>query len=280
MTNKVKQIPLIKINQSNGNSFQIHIKENEKDKRWKPKMESWHYLENGLATLGLKRNINIKEYKNACLIINNQMQLLSKQIVGKEISLEIGKDRAKEFIKKVNPWQYVNLVVIKKDQVVDSGDGGIQHSWEEDLEKFPYGNVLYEVQQDVMDPISTIRCFDKGKFKKDGSIREIHIEDYFKYIDSVNEDNDINKMLLINKEKRLISKKYYSLDKLEIEKEIIDNTNNSFVHLFVREGKVEIIAENGKVILSKGHSCFIPEFVKSYKIRALNNKSIILKTTV
>ena len=76
--------------------------------------------------------------------------------------------------------------------------------------------------------------------------------------------------------KNLINEK----DKLEIEKEIIDNTNNSFVHLFVREGKVEIIAENGKVILSKGHSCFIPEFVKSYKIRALNNKSIILKTTV
>ena len=280
VTDLTNKIPLIKITQSNGNSFQIHIKEGMADSRWQPKMESWYYFEDGLATLGLKKGINIDDYKNACLKIDEKMKSLSNKILNKQMNLDEAKEIAKEFIKTINPWQFINVLEIKKNQIMDSGNGGIHHSWEEDLIKFPNGNVLYEVQQDVMDPVSTIRAFDKGKFKSDGSIRELHIEDYFKYLDISDENNYIEKMFPKKQGSNLITKKYYKLDLLEVADELTKKIEGSFIHLFVKSGKVTISAGEGEVILTRGHSCFISEKIDTYKIRSISEKSELLKTFV
>lgn len=280
LTKYVEKIPLIKFTQSNGNSFQIHIKKGAKSNRWLPKPESWYYFEDGLITFGIKRNINLEDYKKSCRIIEAEIKQLSEAIKKRKISLDGAKKAASQFIKKINPWQFVNLHLVKKFSVVDSSSGSIHHSWEEDLEKYPLGNVLYEIQKDVMDPVSTIRSFDKGKFKPDGSTREIHIEDYFKYLDTDPDHNDIKKMTPRQKGNRLLTTKYYCLDILEIDKEVVDNTNKSFTHLFVRDGKIYVECSDGLVILARGHSCFIPETVTDYKIKPIKEKAIVLKTFV
>ena len=275
-TSFYERIPLIKINQSNGNSFQIHIKKS--DGRWIPKMESCYYLEDGVVTFGIKKGINLSDYKNACLTIDKKMSYFILKTKYKNMSIEEARKIADSLIKEINPWQYINIHVVKK-HTIGPGVLGVQHSWEEDS-RFPQGLVNYEIQQDVMDPASTIRSFDKGKIKDDGTIRKIHIEDYFKYLDTDPNHNDLEKMTPIRQGNRLLTTEYYSLDILEVKNEMTDKTNNSFSHLFVRNGKVSIEAEEGILTLSKGHSCFIPEIVSGYRIKPLERESVVLKTFI
>lgn len=187
-----RPFPLIKFTQAKGNSFQLHIKPEIKDKRWIPKAESWYFLEDGKVTFGLKKGVDLDKYKESCFSINNKMKELSKKLIQKEIVKEQGEEEAKAYILAINPWQYVNTYNVKKGDVVDLSGGGLHHSWEEDSIHCPQGNIVYEVQQDVMDPKCTIRAFDQGKFKEDGTIREIQVEDYFKYIDSDEKKNTLS----------------------------------------------------------------------------------------
>ena len=280
VTELYKKIMLIKITQALGNSFQLHIKTATKDKKWRPKPESWYYLENGLLTFGIKKDINIHNYQQACRLIELIMNLLSKQVKSKKISINTAREKMLLGIKKINPWQYVNLHQIKKGSLIDLSSGGIHHSWEEDRNKYPMGNVLYEIQKDVMDPISTIRAFDQGKISNNGTIREIHINDYFKYLDTNPQHNNIINATLHEKDGQLLSTPYYCLNKLIINKNYVDLTKKSFVHLFVLSGKASITSEDGAVIVSKGYSCFIPEIVGKYTIKPLSNNLIILKAFI
>lgn len=275
-TSFYKKIPLIKINQSTGNSFQIHLKNNHG--RWKPKMESCYYLEDGVVTFGIKKNINLLEYKKTCLTIQKKMNELSLMVKKKKITIQKAKEIAQYFVKKFNPWQYINIHAVKKYEI-GPGALGIQHSWEED-KRFPQGLINYEIQQNIMDNVSTIRCFDKGKIKDDGSVREIHIADYFKYLDTNPDRNDLKKMTPKRIDNHLLATNYYSLDIFEIDKEITDKTNGSFSHLYVRDGQVIVKANDGLVFLSKGHSCFISENVIDYKLIPESGKAVVLKTFV
>lgn len=132
-----------------------------------------------------------------------------------------------------------------------------------------------------MDPASTIRSFDKGKIKDDGSIRKIHIEDYFKYLDTDPIHNNLQKMTPKKQGNRLLTTEFYCLDILEVNDEIIDLTRDSFVDLFVREGKVLVESESKeKIFLTKGFSCFIPETVGRYKIKPFKKESVVLKAFI
>lgn len=275
-TSFYKEIPLIKINQSTGNSFQIHLKNN--CGHWKPKMESCYYLEDGMVTFGVKKNIDLSEYKKTCLMIQKRMNELSLMVKKKKITIQKARKSAQYFVKKINPWQYVNIHAVKK---YDIGPGvlGVTHSWEED-KRFPQGLINYEIQQNVMDGISTIRCFDKGKIKDDGSVREIHINDYFKHLEINPDQNDLKKMAPKRVGNHLLVTNYYSLDIFEFDKEITDKTNGSFSHLYVRDGRVIIMAADGLVSINKGHSCFIPENVVDYKLIPESGKAVVLKTFV
>ena len=289
-----KQIKiLIKFTQAKGNSFQIHVKEKDESLKWRFKPESWYYFEPGLLTLGVKNDAVWDEYKNCCLKINEEMEVLSKHVRDKKINFSQAKKKAKEIIRKYNPWQYVNSVKTKKDDLVDLSSGGLHHSWEESDKKYPLGNVLYELCLDVMDPISVLRCFDKGKLKKDGSLRKLNIKDYFKYIGRStkinNPKNHFIKSQVLFKEKdtkieSLLKTKYYSLDKISTNSEYLGEftkLNKSFHHLFIKKGKVKVVYNESEVSLTKGHSCFIPASIIEYKIKSLSKKkSEILKTFV
>jgi len=269
-----KPFPLIKFTQAKGNSFQLHIKPEIKDKRWQQKAESWYYFEDGKITYGIKKGIRIDEYKKTCEAINDEMKKLSDMIVGGMITKEKAKGKAISYIKEKNPWQFVNVCEVKKGDIVDLSGGGLHHSWEEDSINYPLGNVLYEVQQDIMDPVCTIRSFDQGKFKEDGSIREIHIDDYFRYIDLDEKRNTLT--IEKNKEGVLFNTPRYSLSLFSISKKEVMESATSFHHLFIKEGEIDVLDSLGNmVIVGEGHSCFVPQGV-SYEINPKIHSEILL----
>ncbi len=268
---------LIKLTQALGNSFQIHVKPGTVDDRWKPKPETWYYFEDGMATCGLAPQVDVAAYKKCCEEISSFMKDLSRQVMGRQLPLQEAKTKAKEFIQKQNPWQYVNIVHVKKNDVVDMSAGAIHHSWEEDKEKYPLGNTLYEVQADVMDPVSTLRSFDQGKIKNDGSIRPIEIEDYFKFLDTDPKHNKTDKNITHPTGRELTKTPFYSLDRLTATSQMSDATKNSFAHFYVQEGVLKVTAADGAVTVTVGHSCFIPKETGEYQIENVGAPCTILK---
>lgn len=270
---------LIKLNQSRGNSFQLHLKSGAKDDRWQPKPESWYYFEDGRITYGLKPGTDLKAYKQTCFEIANFMQQLSQAVISGQKDLETARNEARLFIKKADPWQFVNTVDVKKDSVVDLSSGGIHHSWEEESELYPDGNIVYEVQHDVMDPVCTIRAFDQGKIKDNGSIREIHIEDYFAYLDTDERVNSPQEAIQEPKGNNLLTTPYYCLDKYDISKELQIKILDSFEHIYVKSGKITIKTNDTSLTLGAGHSAFIPYAVGTYSI-VPSISSTVLRTYI
>lgn len=271
---------LIKFTQSLGNSFQLHVKQDVIDEKWKPKAESWYYFEPGYLSFGIRNGISIDEYKDTCIRIAGFMEKLSREVVAGKKSLDEARAIAKNFISANDPHRFVNLYESRKFEVIDPSLGGIHHSWEENPEKFPLGNVLYEIQDDVMDPVSTIRCFDQGKIKEDGSVRELNIEDYFKYLDTNPENNNPRMIRQRANGENVIKTSKYSMDVIKLTKSRLLDTEGKFNHLFVQDGEVEVRSGEGAIKISKGFSCFIPKLVGKYELTPLVDGSVILKTYI
>lgn len=269
---------LIKVTQALGNSFQLHVKPGTPSTNWKPKPETWFYFQDGLATCGLAPNVDVKAYRRCCEEISEFMKGLSEQIVESHLTVEEGTQQAQAFIKEKNPWQYVNTIHPKQDEVVDMSSGGVHHSWEEDKEKYPLGNILYEVQLDAMDPVSTIRCFDQGKIKNDGTIRAIQIDDYFTYLDTNPGHNKPDANVSKPSGKTICQTPYYSLERLEITTAAAHTTGKSFAHFYVKSGVAKVTAPDGSVTVGTGHSCFIPQEVGEYSVESIGGSCTLLKT--
>jgi len=269
-----RPFPLIKFTQAKGNSFQLHVKPEVENTSWQPKAESWYFLENGKITLGVKKGIHINTYKQTCILIESEMKKLSKMILNQSLTREQANKKAKLFILENNPWQFVNTYETKKGEVVDLSRGGLHHSWEEDVANYPQGNIVYEIQQDVMDSVSTLRSFDQGKFKEDGTIREIQIDDYFDHIDT----DETNNILVPEKKQGdiLFDTPFYSLiSQMLLSNKEMESTT-SFHHLFVKEGTIIISDQNNNEIsVGMGHSCFIPMGIK-YLIKPIEKSEILL----
>jgi mannose-6-phosphate isomerase class I len=277
---KYKSMPLlIKLNQARGNSFQLHIKPGQHDDRWKPKPESWYFLEDGYISCGIKKETNITAYKEVCVNIEEKMRELSREIMQGNKNIDMARQEAQKYIRSQNPWQFVNVYKTNKFDLIDLSEGGVHHSWEENP-SLPLGNIVYEVQMDVMDEFCTIRGFDQGKIKDDGTIREIHVEDYLKYMDTSNEMNDITHLKRTRIGDNLLQTPYYSLDIVEVTNKTSVKIQDSFQHLYVQEGDIEVISVDGAVRLTTGHSCFIPFGIKEYDIKTNLTKSIVLKTYI
>lgn len=272
---------LIKFTQALGNSFQLHIKSGVKHSHWQPKPESWYFFEPGYVTCGIKSNTRLGDYKKTCVEIDMKMKQLSQQVINKKVDIREARSISKKLVKELYPWQFVNVGEIKKDNIIDLSSGAIHHSWEENVETCPEGNIVYEVQLDVADVDCTIRSFDQGKINNNGSIRQLNIDDYFNFIDIDMKNNSFSRLVEQSQNNQVFNTDYYCLDKIMIDKKTIDCTNDSFVHLFVKEGMVDVITKGGQIGLSKGHSCFLPAIVKKYQIINQHNTiSTILKTYI
>lgn len=271
---------LIKMNQALGNSFQLHIRPDDYSDKWLPKPESWYFLENGFISLGIKAGTSVEEYKKVCLDIYNYMQDLSSRILNGTLSLEEARQQAQTYIKEKNPWQFVNLYPTQKNDLIDLSMGAIHHSWEENQETAPLGNIVYEVQLDASDDAATIRSFDQGKIKDDGSIRKLDIEDYFEHLDTDPEHNKIEYMRRTKEGEKLLSTRFYSVYLLEITEKKQLLTDGKFHHLYVRDGNITVSAGGTTVRVTRGHSCFIPSSCEEYVIETSIDKSVVLQTFV
>ncbi|OGK13914.1 hypothetical protein A3A93_06050 [Candidatus Roizmanbacteria bacterium RIFCSPLOWO2_01_FULL_38_12] len=271
---------LIKLNQAKGNSFQLHLKPGQAHPRWKPKPESWYFLEDGYISCGVNTQADMHKYKETCQEIEKFMHALSLQISSGAKPVNYARQEAENFIISKDPWKFVNLHHVKKYDLIDLSAGGIHHSWEEKINEYPRGNIIFEVQLDVKDEFCTIRSFDQGKIKDDGTLREIHIEDYFHFLDTNPQNNDISMLTRKKQGSSLVKTPYYTIDIFENFEDVDDQTNDSFVHLYVRDGGADIQSGNTLINVSKGHSCLIPAGVQKYKIHAKTMDTALLKTYI
>lgn len=271
---------LIKFTQSKGNSFQLHVRKEDETEKWKPKPESWYFFEEGLATIGLNPETDIDAYQNTCIRLEKVTQEISASVMSKTMLITDAIKKIQEEIQQSNPWQYVNTYSIPKNSVVDLSEGGIHHSWEEDPALIPNGNIVYEIQLDVTDASSTLRSFDKGKMANDGTIRELHIKDYFTFINSSPEQNTLSAVLRKSKAGHVIKTMDYCLDETSLVQEKKERTHSSFVHIFVRGGTIEVSAQDGSLELRCGQSCFIPFHTGAYAITPKGGTATVLKTYI
>ncbi len=284
-----KQPLLLKFTQALGNSFQLHAK--SPTDNWDIKPESWYYLEPGLLTFGVKESANWDHYQKVCSKIDTFMQDISQQIHNEFIHLDEGKSKAKQFIEEEHPIQFVNLHQVKKGEIIDLAGGGIHHSWEQNEEILPLGNVLYEIQLDKHDDATTIRSFDQGKIKSDGSVRKIHVDDYFYHVDRNPEQNSLEVAcdqpveLMANesgKVTKILFNEHYGMQEIEVETRLSNEhttTTDSFHHLFVTDGEVELVCDRETLTISKGHSAFVPANTGSYELKnKAKKKSKVIKS--
>lgn len=269
---------LLKFTQALGNSFQLHVKKPAAG--WKPKPESWFYLEDGVLTFGIKQHCDLAQYKAVCFEVEDFMKNLSGQVKSRTISYEEAARQAAEFIKKANPWQFVNVHRVKKHTTIDLSPGGLHHSWEEDAQHCPLGNVVFEIQQDVSDDDSTIRSFDKGKIKKNGEIRPIQVEDYFANLDTDPGHNDLSLATRKRSGTNLLTTPYYSLDLVPVNKEIEQETLSSFIHLFVVEGGLEVESASHTVSVDRGYSCLVPHTTGIFSLIPTKPNTVVLKSYI
>jgi mannose-6-phosphate isomerase class I len=191
------------------------------------------------------------------------------------------------FIKENNPEQFVNVLKVGKGQAIDLSACGIHHSWEENKRLAPLGNVVYEVQKNVYDPVSTIRSFDKGKIKDDGSIRPLQIVDYFKYIDRSLEANDPENLMvktdIRHKTEAVTVKQVFTNDNYLMDEMILtgnhrEQTENCYHHLFSLTGGFDLVTSDTTLTVTEGYSVFMPAIIGQYQLRPHSAKSVIFKT--
>jgi len=271
---------LIKLTQALGNSFQLHIPQHASHSRWAPKAESWFFLEPGLVTLGVREDASMKVFQDACKKIENYMRQLSRSVQEEGLPIADARKQAGIFIKRQNPWQFVNTHRVQKGTLLDLSEGGLHHSWEEDTVSGWLGNVVYEIQQDVDDEHSTLRCFDQGKMKDSGEIREVNIEDYFAFLNADPAYNALQAHKATPNGERLLSTPLYCLDQITVERSRRCEMAHSFRHLYVQEGDVSVQAKDGTVRVTQGHSCLLPYGVGSYSLLSNSAKSVILQTSI
>ena len=270
---------LLKFTQALGNSFQLHIPDGMNHPHWKPKPESWYYFEPGLMTCGVRSDANWKEYQIAMTELDVRIQKIAQQVQSGSLTYTSSQEQISSQITKYNPWQYVNLVRVDKGTLLDLSPCGIHHSWEEDLATIPLGNVLYEIQLNVMDDVATLRSFDKGKMSKDGKLRPLQIDDYFAFADKSIEVNDpkthMRKAKIVEKTdqyrfERILETKYYSMDRITFDSNGSDFVSriDTFRHLFVSGGSIDLTVGSDVLTVTKGHSAFIQAECTEYMVRS------------
>lgn len=278
---------LIKYTQALGNSFQVHLRDGVQDPKFKPKPESWYFFEPGLITLGAKPGISWSEYERVCHYIDTVIARIGSQVAAGELAFHDAQSQIERLLKDQDPWRFVNTLPVAAGELVDLTAGGIHHSWEEDAARAPKGNILYELQVDAMDDISTFRSFDKGKVGTSGQVRSLQIEEYFKAIDRTPQANDpsshIRTAAPATKSTNytlghLMQSKYYNLDQLDLHAAgaIFGQDITSFRHLFVKSGRISVATEGATVTVGMAHSCFIPAGALEYHVTGLSPSSQVL----
>lgn len=272
---------LIKLNQARGNSFQVHIPDGASLGKWQPKPESWFFLESGKVTLGLKdpSNEGLARYKKALEEYQSHVEMVSKQVQSGAIDMKAAREQLDYYIGKSGIYDFVHTLTLARNQVVNLAQGGIHHSWEADP-TLPHGNVVYEVQRNVYDPVATIRGFDKGNLLDDGTFRPVAIDDYIQAL-GLRPQPDVQTLIakgsVVAKTstytiRRLFETPEYQSFRMTTSDTIANawtETKGMFHHLMVIRGKIRLIAAKETLRVTTGHSIVIPASTGRYQISTL-----------
>ena len=279
---------LIKFTQALNNSYQVHVKPGQEFGKWLPKPESWYFVESGQATLGLVDPDRAGEYKARCFAIDNKAQQLSHQIKMGELTVADARVELRSFIELEHPNTFVNTVAVPKDAIIDLSQGGTHHSWEVGPDN-PNGNIVYEVQVDVQDEFCTLRSYDQGNIKDDGSVRPLAIDDYFNALDLSPEANDPSRFSQTAKTivdgtakvTTLFANQYYVTELVEIIGQYAGRytqTSASFHHLYSLSDSFTVQVGEQDWFVPAGWPFFIPASVGSYQIKTADQHCKVLIT--
>lgn len=279
---------LIKFTQAQNNSYQVHVMPGKEFGKWLPKPESWYFLEKGKATLGLKDVSQVEAYKARCIEIDTRAQEISAAVQAGTLTLDEGKAQLQSFIDQDHPRRFVNTVQVEPEAVIDLSQGGIHHSWEMDP-ALPDGNIVYEVQVNVMDEYCTLRSFDQGSVKSDGKVRPLSIDDYFTALDLDQGRNTPAHYFSQTATKEshnatvrvLFQNQFYVSELIKFEQSYegeYTTTGESFHHVYALEGDISIVVEQQSYPLKQGWSLFIPAAVGKYQLVASNMTARVITT--
>jgi mannose-6-phosphate isomerase class I len=272
---------LIKLTQAKGNSFQVHLPEGKKLGHWLPKPEAWFYLAPGLFTFGMKKGTSFEAFSQVLRSIDDEMHRLSHEVKEGKRTVQDARAQAAQRIESLNPYAYVNVVEADTDDVIDLTAGGIHHSWEEDNQRFPQGNLVYEVQVDVQDEYCSMRGFDKGKFLDDGSLRPTHVNDYLATIENDDEHNELSRHIGkpkvisdngVAKVEVVFRTPYFNTDRITLttHEHFPQSLADGFHHLFIHAGECKI----GDRVLKQGESYVVPADLGEYALVAVDAVTI------
>lgn len=278
---------LVKFNQAKNNSYQVHIRPGNEFHGWLAKPETWYYLEDGKATLGVKQSADVAQYKRSCLEIDAFSKEISRQIKAGELDVARGREQLSVFIEERHPRQYVNTVTVPRGSIVNLWQGGIHHSWEAD-DSLALGNIVFEVQLSVKDERSTLRSFDQGNIKDSGDIRPLHVEDYFQALNTSPVDN-LPTALVSQPQGRsdgairlteLCVTPYYQLHQVQFSTAgAVTRKTDSFHHLHVYGGEVRLEWQDQTFDIKSGRSMFIPASCGDYQLTS-TAEAIVLETSL
>jgi mannose-6-phosphate isomerase class I len=276
---------LIKFTQAQENSYQVHV--TQATGNWLPKPESWYFFEAGKATLGLNPNYDIVAYKTRCLAIEAEAIRLSQRVQQGLQTVETARQELTQFIEADHPRKYVNTVDIPAQSCIDLSTGGIHHSWEKTDHDNSKGNIVYEVQLDVKDDRCTLRSFDQGKMKDDGSVRTVTIAEYFEALITDPNQNDPTQLVKNiaregnNPAKTVFSTTHYTVTELSFTGDYsgaATTTNGSFHHLYAKTGSFTVQTGDHQLEIPQGWSGFIPAQVGAYHLHSIEPVEVLVTT--
>ncbi|RRD38737.1 class I mannose-6-phosphate isomerase [Leptotrichia sp. OH3620_COT-345] len=160
-----------------------------------------------------------------------------------------------EFLKKAENNDFEGIFeekTVKKGDFIDIIPGTVHASLK--------GSVLFAEIQENSDV--TYRIYDFDRIDSKGVKRELHIQqsaeviDFNKKVEIVNTDFQKGET-----RKNLIRKKYYSIDKIKINDEFEDISNESMIIYSILDGTGTVYAKNFSMEVKKGESLLVPPHI-------------------
>ncbi len=159
------------------------------------------------------------------------------------------------FMEKARNNDFSNMfqkITVKKGDLIDINPGMVHASLK--------GSVLFAEIQENSDITYRIYDFDR---EENGKKRELHIEEASNVIDFGKKAEIYNTDFQEETDRKtIISKKYYSIDKINIKESFKDINHDSMIIYSILQGEGAILTENTSLPIKKGESILVPPHIE------------------
>ncbi len=159
------------------------------------------------------------------------------------------------FMEKARNNDFSNMfeeITVKKGDLIDINPGMVHASLK--------GSVLFAEIQENSDITYRIYDFDR---EENGKKRELHIEEAANVIDFGKKAEIYNTDFQEETDRKtIISKKYYSIDKINIKESFKDINHDSMIIYSILQGEGAILTENTSLPIKNGESILVPPHIE------------------